>query len=511
MNSAQRNYCPTRRELLAVVAALQHFRHYLLESHIILRTDHHSLKWLKTFRRPEGILARWIETLAEFDYVIEHRPGRVHCNADGVSRPVCKQCIVKTFTTPWIDEFERADECIAPLGVRALQFSSEYSNEDLRNLQDGDTSIAPILNFLEHNITPSRNDLRALPLESRIIWSHRPTVKILEGILVRHVKDNVQIVVPQILRRRLFDASYSGPLAAHLGAERMIKQLKSQYYWPGLNKDVHTWCQQYHQRQSSKGPPARPHGRLQKVITGEPMDIVAIDILSGLPLATDGSKYILVATDHFTKWSEAYPLPDAEAHTCMTALYNNFFSRFGLPRQIHSDQGKNFESKLFTQLCHIAGIDKSHTTPFYPRSDGQTKRMNRTLLQMLRTTASDNANNWPSFLPALMSAYRMTTHSVTGTTPNLAMLGHEVLIPATLIAQPPDEPSKPVTPYVTTFRSTIREVHHRICQNTGAVAKTQKNYFDKYVRGSPFHVDQLVWLYWPRPLLRQQKRKLQRL
>ena len=75
MNSAQRNYCPTRRELLAVVAALQHFRHYLLGSHIILRTDHHSLKWLKTFKRPEGILARWIETLAEFDYVIEHRPG----------------------------------------------------------------------------------------------------------------------------------------------------------------------------------------------------------------------------------------------------------------------------------------------------------------------------------------------------------------------------------------------------------------------------------------------------
>ena len=127
-------------------------------------------------------------------------------------------------------------------------------------------------------------------------------------------------------------------------------------------------------------------------------------------------------------WSEAYPLPDAEAHTCMTALYNNFFSRFGLPRQIHSDQGKNFESKLFTELCHIAGIDKSHTTPFHPRSDGQTERMNRTLLQMLRTTASDNANNWASFLPALMSAYRMTTHSVTGTTPNLAMLGREVLI-----------------------------------------------------------------------------------
>ena len=79
--------------------------------------------------------------------------------------------------------------------MRALQFSSECSNEDLRNLRDDDPSIAPVLNFLEHDITPSRNDLRALPLESRIIWSHRPTVQILEEILVRHVNDNVQLVV----------------------------------------------------------------------------------------------------------------------------------------------------------------------------------------------------------------------------------------------------------------------------------------------------------------------------
>ena len=121
-NSAQGNYCPTRRVLLAVVTALQHFRHYLLGSHVILRTDHHNLKWLKTFKRPEGIFARWIETLAEFDYEIEHHPGRVHSNADGVSRPICKQCVCKTFTTPWIDEFERADEIMAPLGYEHFSF-----------------------------------------------------------------------------------------------------------------------------------------------------------------------------------------------------------------------------------------------------------------------------------------------------------------------------------------------------------------------------------------------------
>jgi len=124
MNSAQRNYCHTRRELLAVIAALQHFRHYLLGTHVTLRTDHHSLKWLRTFKRPEGILARWIETLAEFDYEIEHRPSRLHCNADGVSRPIYKQCWGKNFTTPWIDEFERADELISPLGIHTLNVPS---------------------------------------------------------------------------------------------------------------------------------------------------------------------------------------------------------------------------------------------------------------------------------------------------------------------------------------------------------------------------------------------------
>ena len=113
LNVTQRNYCTTRRELLAVICALQHFRHYLLGNKIVLRTDYHSLKWLQTFKRPEGILARWVETLAEFNFVIEHD------NVDGVSRPFCKQCLDKTTKVKWIDELDRADELTEPLGSSA--------------------------------------------------------------------------------------------------------------------------------------------------------------------------------------------------------------------------------------------------------------------------------------------------------------------------------------------------------------------------------------------------------
>ena len=177
-----------------------------------------------------------------------------------------------------------------------------------------------------------------------------------------------------------------------------------------MRKDVNKWYKECLDCAESKGPPTKPHGKLRKMFAGAPLDLVAIDILSGLPVKPDGLKYVLVVTDYFSKWTEAYALPDAEASACMQVLYNQFFARFGLPRQLHSDQRKNFESKLFAELCKLAGINKTRTIPFHPRSDGQTERMNRTILQMLRTSARDNPINWPLKLPSILAAYRMTVH-----------------------------------------------------------------------------------------------------
>ena len=160
-----------------------------------------------------------------------------------------------------------------------------------------------------------------------------------------------------------------------------------------MRRDIAYWYRQCPQCAMSKGSPLRPHGKLQNISVGAPLDLVTIDILSGLPIASDGSKYLLVAVDAFTKWIEAYPLPDQEAHTCMTALYNGFFSRLGLPRQLHSDQGRNFESSfmfLGARTAWYYGVCKTRTTPFHPRSDGLTERANRTVLQMLRATTSQH-------------------------------------------------------------------------------------------------------------------------
>ena len=86
LTKLEKLYCATRKEMLALVWAVRHFRLYLLGQPYIVRTDHNSLKWLQSFKDAEGQVARWLEILSEYDMTVEHRPGRFHTNADALSR-----------------------------------------------------------------------------------------------------------------------------------------------------------------------------------------------------------------------------------------------------------------------------------------------------------------------------------------------------------------------------------------------------------------------------------------
>ena len=285
-----------------------------------------------------------------------------------------------------------------------------------------------------------------------------------------------------VLRKRLFEITHN---AAHLGSRRTYQQLNTSYNWYGMRQDIIRWCRQCQHCAKGKGPPLRPHGQLQKIPVGAPMDLVTMNILSGLPTADDGSKYLLVVVDAFTKWE------------------------FGLPRQLHSDQGRNFESQLVTELCNITGVYKTRTTAFHPRSDGLTERANRTILAMLRAAAYKDTKKWPSKLPTVLAAYRMTVHSTTGVTPNRAMLGREVLLPASLIVAPPEE-NILRSGYVQDFQENLRQAHQQVRQAMGTSAKAEKTYFDRRVKRYSFFVGQKVCLYSPRPLVRKKHRKLTR-
>ena len=154
-----------------------------------------------------------------------------------------------------------------------------------------------------------------------------------------------------------------------------------------------------------------------------------MDILGPLPTTVRGNKYVLVVGDYFTKWTEAYPMPDSEATTVARLLVNEFICRFGVPEQLLTDQGRNFESTLIEQICQLLGIRKMRTTPYHPQSDGMVERFNRTLLSMLSVAVEESEGDWDLKIPTIMFAYRSSVHESTGESPFCLMFGREAPLP----------------------------------------------------------------------------------
>ncbi len=128
---------------------------------------------------------------------------------------------------------------------------------------------------------------------------------------------------------------------------------------------------------------------LQHITSKGPLDLVCIDFLSIEPDAK-GISNVLVVTDHFTRYAQAFTTKDQKALTVAKVLFEKFFVHYGLPARIHSDQGRDFESRMIKELLGMLGVRKSRTTPYHPQGDAQPERFNRTLLSMLGTLDPEN-------------------------------------------------------------------------------------------------------------------------
>ena len=128
------------------------------------------------------------------------------------------------------------------------------------------------------------------------------------------------------------------------------------------------------------------------------MQIIAVDIVGPITPGEAKNPYILVASDYFTRWAEAYAIPNLEAITVATTLVDEFFCRFSIPQQLHSDKGQQFESDVMKEVLQIS---KTRTTPYHPQSYGLVERLNRTLICMLATSAQDNPTQFEENLYGL--------------------------------------------------------------------------------------------------------------
>ncbi|GBN37554.1 Retrovirus-related Pol polyprotein from transposon 297 [Araneus ventricosus] len=380
LGKPERNYCVTRKELLAIVKSIEHFHHYLYGRKFLLRTNYASLRWLLNFREPEGQIARWIQRLQEYDFEIQHRKGTSHRNADALSRRPCK---------------ENCKHC-----TNAIE----------------DPAIRPILE-------------RKLNSEDRPSW---------------------QEIAPESPATKRYWA-----------------------LWDSLHlKDG--------------------------VLYRAPFERMALNILGPLPVTTKGNRYVLVLMDYFTKWPEAIPIPDQEASTVAEELVRAWISRYGVPMILHSDQGTNFNSTLFTELCKLLGILKTRTTALHPESDGMVERFHRTILNHLSLFVSKNQTDWDTHLPLFLLAYRSADHESTGCTPADMLFGRTLRLPCDILfGRPSDTPSSP-NEYLNNLEARLESVHAFDRERIKLVSERMKTRYDSGATGHHFKEGDQVWMYNPK-------------
>jgi len=202
--------------------------------------------------------------------------------------------------------------------------------------------------------------------------------------------------------------------------------------------------------------------------------------------------------DYFSKWTEAYALPNQGAVTVAETLIHQWICRYGVPGELHSDQGRNFESSVFYSVCEALGIKKTRTTALHPQSDGMVERMNRTLVNYLEKVVSDHQRDWDQHIPFFLLAYRSAVHESTGQTPASIVFGRQLRLPCDL--QFGLKPGTDVTgeDYVSQLRERLHETHERVRQRIGLASTKMKTFYDRQAAEGGYSTGDLVWLFNPK-------------
>jgi len=189
-----------------------------------------------------------------------------------------------------------------------------------------------------------------------------------------------------------------------------------------------------------------------------------------------------------------------EAATVAKILVDKVICVHGCPIQILTDQGPNFESTLFQELCKLMAVDKIRTTPYKPSTNGNIERFHATMHSMLAKLVSEQQRDWDQCLPAVAFAYRSTVQESTGFSPYFLMYGREARIPADLVYGPPPDLShaEDVPEFVAQRRDALQAAFETTRRHLGSAATRRKRQYDLRTRPQEFPVDSWVWVYVPR-------------
>jgi hypothetical protein len=408
LSKTEQKYSTVERECLAILWAVEKFRPYVEGSKFKVVSDQRSLQWLKTARDPTGRLTRWSLRLQPYDFQIEYQTGKSNVVADALSRlPVSSQEIVSAI----VQEVEVPD----------LQSISQA--------QQGDPCLGIVRDFLQQG-TPfpntrlggvARRMVSRCQIRDDVLYRVFPTEK--EGEVYR-------ILLPFALRKKVIVCFHASLVGGHLGAFKTLSRIKQSYTWAGMTKDVSSYVRTCHKCQLHKSETVPPRGfMLYPKQLPQPWDTLAIDLAGPYPKSKSGNTFLLIIVDYLTKWPELFAIKRATSQAVATCLVKEVFPRFGIPRTIVSDNGRQFVANIFKTMCGMLGIRRKNTSFYHPQPNIAERNI-KTIRSMITTSIRDSHREWDQNLPYLAMGLRSAVSESTGFSPAQLMFGRDIRLPS---------------------------------------------------------------------------------
>lgn len=403
LTDAQKRYSAYDRELLSIYTAIKHFKYLLEGREFTIYTDHKPITFAfqQNLDKASPRQARQLSYIAQFSTTIKYVKGEENVVADALSR-------INTISTP------------SPVDYATI--AKFQDDEDLKILQNN-----PRLKIVQVHI----------PGAEKSIYCDIST-------------NNTRPYIPPKFRKEIFLSIHT---LSHSGIRSTRKLITKRFIWPNINKDCQLWCRACQECLRSKIQRHTHSALMDFKVPSERFQHIHIDIVGPLP-PCQGFRYILTMIDRFSRWVEALPLQDQSAETVAKGLISAWICRFGTPQRITSDQGRQFESQLFSSLSKYFGIQTSRTTAYHPQANGLIERQHRTLKASLRCHLQQN-RSWVDALPLVLLGLRTAVKEDIGYSSSELIYGSPLCLPGEFLTNIPNVAH---SDFVQKLQNTIRSM-----------------------------------------------------
>lgn len=413
---AEQRYHINEQECLAIVWAVKRYRPYLEDKPFVLRTDSRALTWLSQFKDAKSKLMRWSLLLQEFQFTVEHVPGKDNELPDALSRNPGPER-----THPDLDDTDR-------LVPYEYQPTSAAPAEHSCLLMEGEEEEEPLFHYLQdaQQDDPELTE-RARQIDPAVPVEERPIV-LQGGLLRQRVAGRLVALVPPAARRRVIHQYHDHYTAGHPGIDETIRVIREKYLWPHMVHEITDHvrccriCSAFKRGPHQTPAPLRPHGPTR------PFEVVSVDIIGPLTTSRAGKKYGIVVTDTFSRWTEMGPVKSADTRATVKVV-EQVFQRFGYPMAIITDNGPQFTSGAWDAA--LRRWQTLHwTTPIYHARANPVERRNQEIKKGIRIQLEgQNPERWDEKADMVLFNMRCRQNAATGYSPGKALFGSELRRP----------------------------------------------------------------------------------